>query len=160
MKTAPAMAICILLFGTGWLFGQQTLGPRWKDMDESQRAFYVGGFRDGYAQGAYDTHLLVRSLPPERMKVIWGDTDTDANPFVLSVNTNDVTKRLLADPGATNGQIVGRVSALYSDFRNASMCLPSAVLLAEESLSNLVPSDEELARRRASDAQLGCGSTH
>jgi hypothetical protein len=159
MKKTLALFSCLLLFGVGWVFGQQSENARqlkengqtWQAMSLEERVFYVNGFWEGYSSGLTDGYIAAK-FPPRKGEL---DPFEDLKQPGL-VNSRGRISALNA-PSHTAGEVINTMSVFYQDFRNLPVCWAVALKYSVESLSGHPPPDHDLAVIRAADAQVSCG---
>jgi hypothetical protein len=156
MKTIVLGCFCLLIFSSGWVFGQQTLdASKWHQYgkaDELARTMYVKGYLAGYSDGdsAMEkiTVVLMKDNPMD-----------DAKKKLVAPQATRVSQVSgfgIINPDMTIGKIMDAMSSFYGDYRNAPVCWNQALQLAVWSLNGETPTDQELREARKRGAEIGC----
>lgn len=145
----------VLLFCTGWPFGQQSAwnGTDWKTLNRSNRTLFVMGFNRGYVAGMRDglkeaAELFMAAKPASS----W----TPEERQKLKEKAEQIDQKSAAKQIATIQQIEAAVSAFYEDYKNTNVCWGDAVLLSTATLHGNAPAEQELFAARASGTESGC----
>jgi hypothetical protein len=145
----------VLLFCTGWAFGQQSVwnGTDWKTLNSSDRTIFVLGFNRGHAAGMRDglkeaAELFMAAKPVSS----W----TPEERQKLKEKAEQIDEKSAAKQTVTIQQIEAAVSAFYEDYKNTNVCWGDAVLFSTASLHGNAPTEQELLAARTSGTESGC----
>lgn len=154
MKRGIIALGCLLIFASGWAFGQGTSrrldGSFWKILNSSttlgrgMKAMYVMGFINGYTRGMEDAALAVVG----QAKV----TTAERNQAKADL----VGLRPLLGRPYSPVQVTSEMDSFYGDYRNAPVCWDDALVFSLGALSGHPPSEQELSAARVEGAKGKC----
>jgi hypothetical protein len=147
---------CVLVFCSGWAFGQRTLdASNWSELgkiDDLARIMYVKGYLAGYSDGdsAMEkiTVVLMKDNPMD-----------DAKKKLVAPQATRVSQVSgfgVINPDITIGKIKDTMSSFYGDYKNAPTCWNQALQFAVWSLNGDAPTEQELSEARKRGAESGC----
>lgn len=155
-KIIIGACFCVLVFCSGWVFGQRTLdASNWSELgkiDNLARTMYVKGYLAGYSDGdsAMEkiTVVLMKNNPMD-----------DAKKKLVTpqaARVSQVSGFGIINPDMIIGKIVDTMSSFYGDYRNAPTCWNNALQFAVWSLNGDAPTEQELREARKRGAESGC----
>jgi hypothetical protein len=155
-KIIMGACFCVLVFRSGWVFGQRTLdASNWSELgktDNLARTMCVKGYLAGYSDGdsAMEkiTVVLMKDNPMDdaRKKLV--------TPQAARVS--QVSGFGIINPDMTIGKIMDTMSSFYGDYRNTPTCWNQALQFAVWSLNGDAPTEQELREARKRGAEIGC----
>jgi hypothetical protein len=155
-KTIVVGCLCVLIFCSGWVFGQRTLdASNWSELgkvDDLARTMYVKGYVAGYSDGdsamEKTTVVLMKDNPMD-----------DAKKKLVApqvARLSQVSGFGSVNPNITIGKITDEMSSFYGDYRNAPVCWNQALQFSVWALNGDTPTEEEMREARKHGAQGGC----
>lgn len=154
MRKLILAAITLVIFGAGWIFGQEVKtssgGAAWQASQDAERQFYAFGFKDGYTRGVSDASAkqvdekTLAGLTPSQREGLEANLKEQEFGF-WPIHKN--SPRVLA----------AAVSDFYDDDeQNASICWQQAMMLTAMKLGEVKLTPEELAVARKKGLDQGC----
>jgi hypothetical protein len=154
-KIIVAGCFCVLIFCSGWVFGQRTLdASNWGELgkiDNLARTTYVKGYLAGYSDGESTMEKIASVLMKDNPR-------DDAKKKLVAPQAARVSQVIGfgINQDMTIGKIMDAMSSFYSDYRNAPVCWNQALQFAVWSLNGDSPSEQELSEARKRGAESGC----
>jgi hypothetical protein len=147
---------CVLVFCSGWVFGQQNLdASKWREYgktDDLARTMYVKGYVAGYSDGDSAMEKITVALMKDNPM-------DDAKKKLVApqaVRLSQVSGFGIVNPDMTIGKVMDTMSSFYGDYRNSSVCWNQALQFAVWSLNGDTPTEQELSEARKRGAESGC----
>jgi hypothetical protein len=146
---------CLLFFGGGWCFGQQSAwnGTLWKTSNHFDRTLYVAGFNKGHAAGMREGFEEVfEVIVAARPASAW----TPQERKIVEEKAKQIDRQSVTNSDLTMGQLEATVSTFYDDYRNMPVCWDDATRFSTLSLKGNDPTEKELNAARKAGAESGC----